>query len=234
MAGKDERLDVVLTEFVRRLMKEWLPAFCEDPKRRYSMDGFDSESIEVSSHDARDFMRALDCGLVVDTGGGRYRAPQSHAFEQIFWEGDKTVNPRLITLWLEPIITIAALARLHLDSGWPKKCLGTQSKTWAFDLLAVRPGEENSHIVGEVKKTRKELDSLLRYMDECCARALNTTGEPPSSRRNAYRKWQALVDSPVPIFWAIGPDGDSRVYSVERISDNRITLHPVSESALAF
>jgi hypothetical protein len=44
--------------------------------------------------DAQDIMRALDTKIVTDAGGGRFRMPQSKAYEQLFWTGSKTVIPR--------------------------------------------------------------------------------------------------------------------------------------------
>lgn len=89
----------IQTEFSRRLLEEWLPTYCNDPKRKYSIDGYKQISNKVTALDARDFMRALDKKIVTDTGGGRFRMPQSKATEVIFWEGSKTTIPRPITLW---------------------------------------------------------------------------------------------------------------------------------------
>src|SRR5258706_4324360 len=139
-----------MTVFADRLSREWLPTYCGDPKRSYSAAGYRATSNKVTSQDANDFLRALDNGVVVDSGGGRYRMPQSKAGEVIFWEGSKAKTPRPITLWMEPVITIASVARLHLDYGWPKRCLGMQSLKWAFDLTAFLPQNlEAEHIAGE-------------------------------------------------------------------------------------
>src|SRR6266852_4840136 len=160
----------ILTEFSHRLLNEWLPTYCDDPKRNYLKEGFKRDSIKVTSQDARDFIRAIDTKIVTDIGGGRFRMPQSKANEVIFWEGSKAITPRRITLWLEPIITIAAMARLHLDYGWPKDCLGMQAEKWEFDLIAFKPPDfRNEYIAGEVKKSSKELDDLLINLRKSCA-----------------------------------------------------------------
>src|SRR5262245_22970384 len=120
-----------LAEFTRRLRQDWLPAFCKP--RHYSEEGFAESSIGgLDPADARDFLTALDHGLV-EHKDGVFTAPCSKAKEQIFWEyGPKLVSPRPINLWIEPIITIAGLARLCGEFGWPRSQLGMQSKTWAF------------------------------------------------------------------------------------------------------
>ena len=75
--------------------------------------------------------------------------PQSKTHEVIFWEHSTLITPRPITLWLEPVITIAAVARLHLDYGWPVDCLGMQSEDSAFDVMAFKPDDlKNEHIAG--------------------------------------------------------------------------------------
>lgn len=117
-----------------------LPVYCQDGKRRYDPAGFKPESIMVTPEDARDFMRALDePELLRDIGRLRFVAARSSCFQNIFREGAKSKTPRTITLWIEPVITFAWLARLQLDLEWPKECLGTESKKWEFDLVAHWP-----------------------------------------------------------------------------------------------
>lgn len=223
--------DEVLIEFKNRLTTEWLPTFCDDPRRKYACDGFRHNSIRVAPDDARDFLRALDLGIVTDSGGGRLRAPRTNAFEQIFWTWTNAVSPKPITLWLEPIITIAAVARLHLRYGWPKECLGTQSKkNWAFDLFAVKPGTgDNEYIAAEVKKTAKELDQLVTFMRLSCTEGDADITGIPKSRRNAHKKWIGLRDCRAPIFWAVGPGGISHVYRVTYSADGPIDLEETKD-----
>ena len=86
--------------------------------------------------------------------GGFFLAPLSKAREQIFWTGSKNVDPRPLTLWIEPIITIGALAKLHVLYGWPAEKLGTQSKTWAFDLVGYGANKNDELLACEVKKSK--------------------------------------------------------------------------------
>jgi len=55
------------------------------------------------------------------------------------------------------VITVAALARLSLVYGWPPSSLGTQSADRVFDLVAHHPVFMAPWILGEVKKSMKEL-----------------------------------------------------------------------------
>jgi hypothetical protein len=209
-----------LTEFRKRVRNEWLPTFCSDPDRRYPTDGFRPDSITVTPIDARDFLRALEHGLVVDSGGGRYRAPLSNTFEQIFWTWTNAQDPKPITLWLEPVITIAALARLHLDYGWPRECLGTQSaKNWAFDLFVVKPKTARYYIASEVKKTDREVDQLVTGMRVSCAEGEVDIASVARSRLNAHKKWLGLKQHVAPFFWAMGSGNRSRLFAV-RYSDH--------------
>lgn len=226
--------DSIIVEFSRRIAEEWLPAYCLDPKRMYDIEGYRSSSNTISAIDARDFMRAVDNELVTDMGGGRFRFPQSRATEVIFWEGAKAVTPRPITLWLEPVITIATIARLHLDNGWPLDCLGTQSGNWEFDIIAFRPSDSrNEYIAGEVKKTSKELDQLLSEMERSCADG--TLGCNLSPKRiNAHNKWLGLCRCHAPIFWAVGPNGDSRVFRVEYSPSGASAMTRTAENSLFF
>jgi hypothetical protein len=221
-------------EFWRRLREEWLPAYCNDPKRRYAIEGFDAGSKTVSEQDARDFLRAIDQKVVSVDSGGRFRMPQSKTHEVLFWEHSTLISPRPITLWLEPIITIAAVSRLHLDFGWPIDCLGMQSADSAFDLTSFKPPDfENEYIAGEVKDSAKQLDRLLAHMNQCCAEG-DSECSAPKTRKNAHRKVVGLKRCRAPIFWAIGPGGDGRVFEVAYGDDGRIVLSQSLKENLHF
>jgi hypothetical protein len=221
-------------EFWRRLGEEWLPAYCNDPKRQYATEGFRAGSKTVSEQDARDFLRAIDQKVVSVDSGGRFRMPQSKAHEVIFWEHSTAISPRPVTLWLEPVITIAAVARLHLDYGWPVEYLGMQSADSAFDLMAFKPPNfDNEYIAGEVKDSAAQLDRLLAHMNQCCAKD-DPECSARKTRKNAHRKVAGLKRCRAPVFWALGPDCDSRVFEVAYGDDGRIALHPSPEENLRF
>lgn len=143
-----------LETFRSRLFEEWLPTFCNDPKRNLDPRGFTSTFAGLAERDAADFMRALDAGVVRDDGGGRYLAARKSAYESVFNHGARGVTPREIRLSLEPVITVATLGRLHLDHGWPKELLGLQPAKWEFDFAAyASPIAQSEYVAGEVKKT---------------------------------------------------------------------------------
>jgi hypothetical protein len=221
-------------EFWCRLKEEWLPAYCNDPKRRYATEGFNAGSNTVSEQDARDFLRAIDQNVVSVDSGGRFRMPQSKTHEVLFWEHSTLITPRPITLWLEPVITIAAVARLHLHYGWPVDCLGMQSEDSAFDVTVFIPGDlKNEYIAGEVKDSATQLDRLLRHMNQCGAEG-DSECSAPKIRKNAHRKVVGLKRCRAPIFWAIGPSGDSRVFGVTYRDDGRIILNRSEEATLFY
>jgi len=225
----------LITIFTNRLYAEWLPSFCDAPHRNYSTAGFKENYInKLSEYDANWFMRAVDIGLVSESKGS-FVAPQSKAKEQIFWEGEKAKSPRPITLWMEPIITIGALARLHEEFGWPKANLGAQSKTWAFDLVCYDSISNEESLVCEVKKHRKEIEVLLRYMNEHCARDPKMVEPENDKERNAYRKVQGVRNSWPSVFWALGPQGEGQVFQIKRESGSqRFSLATTNEDALKY
>jgi len=153
-----------ILEFHEELIEHWLPNFCYAPHRNYSTKGFVDSSInKLTEHDAYWFLKAIDLDLVSQKDGF-FIAPLSKAKEQIFWEGSKSKEPRPITLWIEPVITIGALAKLHTIYNWPIAKLGAQSKTWAFDLVGYGDNSEHEILACEVKKSTREIDSLLELM----------------------------------------------------------------------
>jgi hypothetical protein len=111
-----------LAEFWQKLDAEWLPTFCT--ARGYPLTAF-IRSKSVSSVDAADFLRAMR--FMTPNARGEFVMPRSRAKEVIFWDGSFKSTERKFSLWIEPIVTIAGIARLHLDHGWPLDCLGMQS-----------------------------------------------------------------------------------------------------------
>jgi len=200
----------------------------------YSTAGFKPESIRVSQFDAENFMRALDSGLVVDCGGGRYRCKMSSANEQIFWTGRKLVEPRPLTLWLEPVITIGTIARLGLDYEWPEETLCMQSKDWAFDFAVIRGiDNDDEHIVGEVKKTEREIDKLINHMEEYGRTGVVDGVSLPSSRTNSFRKWMSLLRCKAPLFWAVGPNDYTHLFLVDYRSGAKASFNKIELDNLA-
>lgn len=219
----------VLQRFSQRLHADWLVVYCKDSRRNYDPRGFKEASITVAEVDAKDCMLAIDHGVVSDTGGGRYRAHRSSAHEVLFWEGHKTKTPRPITLWHEPVITFAALARLHLQHGWPRDGLGMQPKGWAFDLAAYDPRVDHPpQVLGEVKKSSAE---LKRLREELLNLSNGATAESVST--NSAKKWLALLETKPSTVWLLGPNEESYVYALN-YAGNGCTLREVSNSALAY
>ena len=224
------RQSFALRDFTFRLKSEWLLPYCD--AKGYSDEGFDWNSIErLSPVDAADFMQAIDKGIVTHKDGV-FLAVQSKAKEWIFWEGRKDSSRRKITLWLEPIITVAGLMRLHHEHGWPGNQLGLQSKNWAFDLVAYDLDLETERIACEVKKSIQEIEAMLEFMElhrHTNADAVDCLVGP---ERNAFKKVIALRESPCQVFWALGPNRGGYVFNVSRTSSGAVCLELTTESAL--
>jgi len=219
-----------LDEFKNRLSSEWLIPFCN--ARGFSHEGFNTNTIEnLSEADAHDFMQAIDNGLVIHDKG-IFTSGCSKAKEQIFWEGARSSVPRKVTLWLEPIITIAGLIRLHRDFGWDAKRLGMQSQTWAFDLVGYQEDLITELLICEVKKTQRELDKLLDFMKKHASTPAEAESELKGAERNAFKKVLALRQSESSVFWALGPNRYGRVFKVQRDDIGSVSLHHMNESEL--
>lgn len=219
--------------FEALLYDQLIPEFCADQSRRCNAANFVQSSIKVSEEDAAYFLKAWKGDLIQHAGRGIYRTAKGAAGEQFFWEGMKSKEPRLFSLWLEPVITVAGLARLHFDYGWPAHLIATQSIDWAFDLVAFHPESDGELIAGEVKKTTTEVDQLVSFMEEFCANPGQP--EPPSGKaRNAFKKVSALRARKAPIFWALGPNGYRRIFRIAYGDDGTIRLNPVSDDELHF
>ncbi len=229
-----ERDADVLRTFADRVRDEWLPAYCSDPKRDYDPAGFKATSNKVSAEDAADFMWAIDQKIVRDLGGGRYRLPKSGARVVIFWEGRKTKTPRPITLSMEPIITIASIARLHRDHGWPVSCLGMEAAKWEFDFAAFCPDATSEYLAGEVKTSVAKLDVMLKELHSLCREKGQDSTVAPRASSNARKKWHGLCRSQAPLFWAVGPSKAGRLFEVSYSAGIPVLLAETSSERLAF
>lgn len=218
--------------FRKRVLSDLLPAFCNDPRRRYDITGFKHDFHKIHQVDAKDFLTGLDSGLI-RPDGNMYSAPRSKAREQFFWEGPTKTAPRSITIWAKVIISVAALARLHFDLGWPGDLLGTQSSKYAFDVTAFHPNEpSNEYIACEVKKSVKETDALIQFMKSFGSDpALSASG---GKEENAYKKILWLRARRAPIFWALGPDRSGTVFKVSYADDGRIMFEEAPLSTLRY
>jgi hypothetical protein len=197
-----------VSAFRERLYAEWLPVFCNDPRRGYGTDGFRDDYIRVTPRDAANFLRAIDGGLVRHVSAGQYQCARSKALEQLFWQHEKHKVPRPVTLWMEPVITMATLARMHYDLGWPEHHLGMQTADWAFDLAAYSDGESPRLLIAcEVKKSRLEIDHLVSdLMHHSCKKPGSAISERPR-HINSFKKWESMRREGVPLLWVVGPDG---------------------------
>jgi len=160
----------------------------------------------------------------------------SHAKDQIFWEGLKGRDPRKLILWIEPIITIGACARLIEEFGWPPNRVGSQSVyPWPFDLACYEYGGDTEAIVGEVKKHPKEIDHLISDMQNYCSLEI-LEEEPKHNRlRNSYRKVVGIRKAWPKVFWVLGPNGEGHVFKISRgASTECFDMKPIANKALKF
>ena len=219
--------------FRKRLEAEWLPSCC-DARDNFVPEGFRWESVErLTVFDARWFMIAVNSGLVVESAGF-FRAPRSKFSEQLFWSGLKNETPRTFTLFLEPIITIGALARLNAHFDWPAERMGCQSEDLGLDLMCY--DAQGAAAIGcEVKKTEKEVDNLLRDMRPFALDPSLGAPDKAGPKRNAWKKVASLRNYRPPIFWAVGPEGIGYAFQVAWRGDTQaFDLEPQAESILRF
>jgi hypothetical protein len=117
--------------------------------------------------------------------------------------------------------------------GWPSEALGLQSAKWGFDLVAFRG--ETHHIIGEVKKTDKELAAVARNLARCCAGDHDADFlKKGSSRNNAHKKFDELVSIKPTIMWLVGPGGLQHVLRPAFRSDGLIDLVPATPDSLDY
>jgi hypothetical protein len=144
------------------------------------------------------------------------------------------VLPRPFTLWLEPIITIASLARLHFDYGWPADLLGTQSRKWEFDIVGyTNAAEDNEFLAGEIKKSVREATTLIEDILSLSGSGLvKVSGS--AALRNSIKKYNGLVERRAKVFWVVGPNNFNRAFRVSELDEGKIAVVETNSDALAF
>jgi len=220
-------------KFRQLLYLRLIPDFCGDGSRGFEPEAFDHSSLKLTDRDAEDFLRAWELGVLLHQGRGLYSTPMGGAREQFFWSGPKSHEVRRFRLSLEPIITVAAFARLHHDHHWPLNLLGCQSTDYAFDLVAYSSDGQRETIACEVKKTTNEVADLIRRMSEIGAKWSEASEPRSGPARNAFKKLSALNARKAPIFWIVGPSGRNHVFQTV-YEDPAIRFIEVDERFLNF
>lgn len=222
--------------FTKKLKSCWLPSFCDARDHSLNPIGFvDANLAKLSEFDAYWFLRGLAKGYVTEKDGFFF-SEMSAAKEQIFWEGRKADNPRKISLWLEPIITIGALTRLIEEYRWPPSQVGLQSPApWPFDLIGYQADRESEILACEVKKSEVEIDQLIEAMLRYC-RLPPLEAEPESPKlKNAYRKIAGIRRSWPKLFWAVGPNRCEKFFKITETSETaEFSMAPVSSLHAGF
>jgi hypothetical protein len=230
-------MEDVTSRFRRLLEQTLIPDFCSKSARNMNPSDFRDKNLSLLSKiDMDDFLRGWEAQILKPTGGGLYKTDQGGASEQFFWSGRKANAPRTFTLWIEPIISLAVLALMHLDLGWPKTLVDTQSeRDWAFDIFGCKSESNRSMFIAcEVKKSRKEVDALISDMQSFGRQPSLSSEFLKGSKRNAFRKVKALRKHKPHIFWAVGPGRYEKVFSVQSSEDDVIEFDPISTQSLAW
>ncbi|OYR13048.1 hypothetical protein [Brucella thiophenivorans] len=228
-------MDNAFARFSELLQTTLIPEYCTHPTMGMTPQGFKNDVHKLSLTDIELFMHAWDIGFIQYAGNGSYRLGRANATEKLFWEGPKSVEVRGFSLWLEPIITVAVLARMHIDLGWPVNLIGAQSKgDWAFDAVIYRnAADENGYVLCEVKKTAREVDQLATNMREYIAVPPVAEDSLKGAKLNAYRKVKALRARQPAFLWLAGPDKYDMTYKVN-YNGSLTSLEPVSIDVMSF
>ena len=189
----------------------------------------------LSDVDAGWFLRAVREGHVVEEGEF-FSSGLAGAKEKILWSDAGVGGARRAHLWLEPVITIGALARLAEEYRWPRDRVGLQSKApWPFDLMGYGADRETEVLACEVKKAPREIDVLVRDMTRFAAIPPLPQDPDSSTPRNAYRKVVGIRRTWPDLFWALGPAGYGKLFEIARAEREQVfSLIPASPDRLRF
>jgi hypothetical protein len=96
-------------------------------------------------------------------------------------------------------------------------------------------GYSRELVVGEVKKSERELCSMLDYMTGTYREYAGNVPEAVSAKHtNAHRKCLGLLRLRPSIFWAVGPNRTGAVYTVRYGDGVELVMDAIDESSLNF
>jgi hypothetical protein len=189
--------------YLLRLMKGYAHFRLGGEAAQYEMPA------ELHPDEAR-FLWAVEAGIASVDEKGRCTLPSLRRWPP------KPTEPHLIAIkegasgpvaylaWREYLTQVVCAADLILNYGWPPAQIGVDPDDLTFDVVAYADPSPASPMViaAEVKKTRKELLSLLGGL-----RTLEGTAilELKPKKSDADIKYWGLVTYRPPIFWAVSP-----------------------------
>jgi hypothetical protein len=234
-------MDDVKKQFMDVLYGKLIPRFCSRSDRKMTPKGFCPDNLKnLHEKDMADFLRGWKEEIFKDVRGGLYKAPRGGSKEQFFWSGLTANSPRTFSLWLEPIIALGVLARMHLDFKWPRELIGSQTKRrFAFDVFGCKSPEPDETVLlaCEIKKSPEEIDALITHMHEFGLKpALTEESLPKAAAKNAFKKVKELRANKAGTFWAVGPGRYQKVFSVKYRREDVVEFVPAPkpEEALVY
>jgi len=180
-------------------------------------------SPELHVDEAEAFVRGLEEDLfsVRDTGHfsspmlPRPEKPQDQRTLNLFDTRGRASGERLLSR--EKLCQMAAAADLVLRYGWPISQIFVEPSNavipglaWSVDIVVLDP-DERPIIYGEVKRSSRLVEELVRGVRDCGRRGPHETDECGSDQ---HRKFEALWKSRPQYFWAVGP-GARRAFRLQ-------------------
>lgn len=188
-------------------------------------------SPHIAWADAKHFRRAVECRLAELDHDGSYRIHSDQASD-VPSEGQLDCGrPIRVVRTPEHVIGVAAMARLHLDFGWPRECLTYHLHGSSLSITAsLLPKSRSVHVVCDVRKTVDEVARLVANVTTLCRR-MPLPSRLASEEGCAAQRWveNFQQDCP-PLFWAIGPSGVSTLYQLSYL-DGCIEFDKVADVA---
>ena len=225
-------------EVRRRVLDEYLPAWCSSPSRPDPLDptAFRAQDwLFLTPGLAYWFLVAMENGVKVE--GGDFKLGDSWS-EGIFEHGSTDTSPRRTKLRRESFLEIAAVGMLVLRYGWPAKRLRFQSSGYAFDFLGYADDAWSEVVVaGEAKLSQEEAVALSESLKVCGTRG-DHREEGCTQLRNHHRKYAGLLKHRPRILWIVGPNAFAAdpdlVYRVDESGGGIVRLRHSDARQLIF
>lgn len=171
---------------------------------------------DIVWEDIEHFRRAVECGLAEISHDGSYRI-RSDCADGISSHSQPDGGRSVPSIQApEHIIGLAAMARLHLDFGWPKECLIGYPHRSSFSIVAsVLPKSNSAHIACDVRKTADELARLVADVRILCRKRPLISRQASGEEGCSARRWLETFRRNRPaLFWVLGPSATRILYQL--------------------
>lgn len=184
---------------------------------------------KIGDSEAARFVSAFDEGLVCAREDGDFIFPATNRTIRVFNHIGSSTGKQVLSVAVEPIITVSLMYWLHTEMEWPAHLLITETLRNGFDLSCRDSSCSSWRIHAEAKTSRSEVERLAIFLADEINGESPSRPRSPKQERNWIKKAVAYSSEPAPVLLVYGPNEHRVIYK-----NDGGRFVPGSEGDLAF